>query len=120
MHLQENKIDFKNWTHQIFRSPAWLLLLGCAAVVAGGGGGAMPWDAPTAQFVNSITGPWAGLVALLAIVMSAIMLIFGGDLNRFMTAMLFVILGVAVIVGAAAILQMFGVTGAVLPVAGVA
>ncbi|MGB7300322.1 MAG: TrbC/VirB2 family protein [Burkholderiaceae bacterium] len=97
-------------------SPAWLLLLLATGVVAAGGGGAgMPWDAPMAAFVASITGPWAGAIALIAIVISGAMLIFGGELNQFARTMVFIILVMAVIVGAAAFLTSLGIVGATLP-----
>ena len=98
-------------------SPAWLLLLIGFGVIAGGtgGGGTMPWDGPMALFVASITGPWAGGIALLAIVISGAMLIFGGELNQFARTMVFIILVLALIIGAAAFLTGLGIVGAVGP-----
>lgn len=101
---------------QVISSPGWILLLVATAGVAGGGGGGMPWDAPMQAFVNSITGPWAGAIALVAIVVAGATLIFGGELNAFARTMVMIILGVAIIVGAAQFLAALGLAGAVLPI----
>lgn len=89
-----------------------VLLLFSSSVYAGTGN--MPWDGPFAQIVTSITGPWAGTVALLAICVAGAVLVFGGELNQFFRVLVFIVLGVGLIIGAAQILQLFGAAGAVL------
>ena len=91
-----------------------LLTLALFSSSAFAGGGGMPWDGPFTQIVNSITGPWAATVALLAICVCAAVLIFGGELNQFFRTLVFIILGVGLLIGAAQILQLFGAAGAVL------
>lgn len=106
---------FQRTTHHL-TSPAWIfLVIATAGIAAGGGGAAMPWDGPMQAFVNSITGPWAGAIALVAIVVAGATLIFGGELNAFARTMVMIILGVAIIVGAAQFLTALGLAGAVLP-----
>ncbi|MGB7298138.1 MAG: TrbC/VirB2 family protein [Burkholderiaceae bacterium] len=111
MQQQHTAVKFDNF----LRNPGWLLL-GCVALaVAGGGGAGMPWDAPMLAFQQSITGPWAAAIALIAVVIAGAVLIFGGELNAFARTLIFIILVIAIIVGAAAFIGIFGAAGAVLP-----
>lgn len=80
------------------------------------GGGAMPWDNAITAFVNNISGPLAGGLALAAVVIAGSALIFGGELNAFGRTMFFILLVVGVIMGAAQLIALFGGgAGAVLP-----
>lgn len=83
--------------------------------VAGTGGGGMPWDNAMTQFTGAITGPWAGGIALLAIAFAVGALLMGGELAGFGRTMIFLILGLGVILGAAQIVALFGGAGALLP-----
>jgi len=91
------------------------MFLFAGAVSAGGGG--MPWDNAITAFVDNISGPVAGGIALAAVVIAGAALIFGGEMNAFGRSMFFILLVVGVILGAAQIIQLFGPTnGAILPV----
>jgi len=79
------------------------------------GGGAMPWDAAITAFVANVTGPVAGGIAVAAIAIAGMALIFGGELNAFGRTFFFILLVVGVIMGAAQILALFGAGGAVIP-----
>lgn len=91
-------------------------LLLASAVTAGGG--AMPWDAGLTALTNNISGPFAGFVALMAVVISGAVLIFGGELQAFGRTMFFVMLVAGLILGAAQIITLVGgaAAGAALPV----
>lgn len=82
------------------------------------GGGAMPWDAGLTALTQNISGPFAGFVALMAVVISGAVLIFGGELQAFGRTMFFVILVAGLILGAAQIIALVGggAAGAALPV----
>lgn len=95
------------------------LLILAGSVTAGGG--AMPWDAGLTALTANISGPFAGFVALMAVVISGGVLIFGGELQAFGRTIFFVILVAGMILGAAQIIALVGGgAGAVLPVAAVA
>lgn len=76
------------------------LLLPNAAHAAEGSGGGLPYEGWLTQLRNSITGPFAFTVALIGIVASGAVLIFGGELNAFMRTLIFIILVMSLIVGA--------------------
>ena len=72
----------------------------CFLLLAGtvtAGGGAMPWDAGLTALTLNISGPFAGFVALMAVVISGAVLIFGGELQAFGRTMFFVILVLSLI-----------------------
>lgn len=97
-----------------------MLALG-ALLLAGtvtAGGGAMPWDAGLQALTQNISGPFAGFVALMAVVISGAVLIFGGELQAFGRTMFFVILVAGLILGAAQIIALVGggAAGAALPI----
>lgn len=69
----------------------------------------LPWESPLAKLKDSITGPVAIAISLIAISVSGAMLIFGGEINEFGRRMIMVVLVVAVIVFAAQVLS--GLTG---------
>ena len=71
-----------------------------AAHAAEGSGGGLPYEGWLTQLRNSITGPFAFTVALIGIVASGAVLIFGGELNAFMRTLIFIILVMSLIVGA--------------------
>lgn len=91
------------------------LVLSLFATNAFAAGGAMPWDAAITAFVANVTGPVAGGIAVAAIAIAGMALIFGGELNAFGRTFFFILLVVGVIMGAAQILALFGAAGAALP-----
>jgi len=106
---------FMQQNAQHFAVLGMLFVAGLAT--AGGGGGGMPWDAAITAFVNNISGPVAGGIALAAVVIAGSALIFGGEMNAFGRSMFFILLVVGVIMGAAQIIALFGAgNGALLPV----
>ena len=101
-------------------SPIHLMLLSVVAFsgVLTAGGGAMPWDAGLAALTGNISGPFAGFVALMAVVISGGVLIFGGELQAVWRTIFFVVLVAGLILGAAQIIALVGggAAGAVLPI----
>lgn len=102
---------------------SWWVQLGLLAIVllaalpdvasaALGGGGGLPYEAPLVRLRASITGPVAFSISLLAIVGVLGILIFGGELTGFMKTLIFIVLLVAIIVGAQNFLTTFFGAGA--------
>ncbi len=93
---------------------ALLISLGEVAFAATGGS-AMPWEGPLQTIKNSLTGPVAGYIALIAIMVCGALLIFGGDFSGFARNIINVVIACAVILGASSIItNLFPSSGAVI------
>ena len=97
-----------------------LLALAAAAVIlpgaveASSSGGGLPWEGPLQRVVDSITGPVAFGISVLAVVGCGVGLAMGGDMNEFLRRFMMLTIVVAVIVFAVNIMSsVFGV-GAVI------
>jgi type IV secretion system protein TrbC len=77
-----------------------LALLPHAAFASSTGGSGLPWESPLQKLQESITGPVAFVLSLLGIVVAGSALIFGGEISGFVKTMIFVVLVVAIIIGA--------------------
>lgn len=95
-----------------------LLSLFSGSALAAVGGGALPWEAPLALIVTSITGPVAYTISVIGIVIAGGMLIFGADLNRFGQAIIYLVLVIGFIVAAVNTMQTLFGAGAVVNAAG--
>ncbi|GHV39836.1 hypothetical protein FACS1894187_20240 [Synergistales bacterium] len=87
-----------------------LAVLTLAAVLASAGtafaaAAAMPWEAALVIITNSLTGPVALGISLIAIVAAGAALIFGGDMTGFMRTAVYLVLVIGLIVSAAGILK---------------
>lgn len=82
-----------------------------ASAAAGGG---LPYEAWLTKLQSSLTGPVAFSVSLIGIVGAGGVLIFGGELNAFLRTLVFIVLVMALLVGANSMMSgLFG-TGAVV------
>ena len=90
------------------------LLGGTAYAMPAAGGGALPWDAPLALLVTSITGPFAFAAASIGMVIAGAILVFGNDLNRFGQSIMYLILVIGLIVLGVNGLAALFTTGAVI------
>ena len=72
--------------------------------------GAMPWEAGLEKLKDSITGPVAQAIALIAIVAAGAALIFCGDMTGFMRTAVYIVLVLGIIIGAANLLSALGGT----------
>jgi type IV secretion system protein TrbC len=78
-----------------------------------GGGGGLPWETPLQNVQNSLTGPVAKGVALVAIVGAIGTLLFlHAEMNQFTRVIVFIVLGIGTLVGANAFLSGSGAQGA--------
>ena len=91
-----------------------LLLLAVNVQAAVGAGGALPYESWLVNLRNSVTGPVAFTLSIVGIVVAGGILIFGGELNAFFRTLIFIILVMALLVGANNIMtNLF--QGAVIP-----
>ena len=80
-----------------------------------GAGGALPYESWLVNLRNSVTGPVAFTLSIVGIVVAGGILIFGGELNAFFSTLIFIVLVMALLVGANNIMtNLF--QGAVIPV----
>jgi len=92
-----------------------LLLLSDGVQAAVGAGGALPYESWLVNLRNSVTGPVAFTLSIVGIVVAGGILIFGGELNAFFRTLIFIVLVMALLVGANNIMtNLF--QGAVIPV----
>lgn len=90
------------------------LLLSQYALASEGSGGGLPYESWLGKLRDSLTGPVAFAVSLIGIVVSGGVLIFGGDMNGFFRTLVFIVLVMALIVGANNLLSGFFGRGAEL------
>lgn len=75
-------------------------------------GGNLPYEGWLQKLQDSVTGPVAFALAIIGIVVAGGVLIFGGELNAFFRSMIFIVLVMALIIGANNMMQNFFGKGA--------
>lgn len=88
------------------------MLLPEHAFASEGSGGQLPYESWLTNLRNSVTGPVAFALSVIGIVIAGGVLIFGGDLNGFFRTMIFIVLVMALLVGAQNIMGTFFGRGA--------
>jgi type IV secretion system protein VirB2 len=91
-----------------------VLLAPLNASASVGTGGSLPYETWLENLRNSVTGPVAFSVSITGIVIAGGVLIFGGDLNGFFRTLIFLVLVMALIVGAQNVMSTFFARGAVV------
>ena len=99
--------------------PLWLLPLMLwvtpeIAEASVGTGGGLPYETWLTSLQNSVTGPVAFTLSIIGIVVAGGVLIFGGDLNGFFRTLIFIVLVMALLVGAQNIMSTLFGKGAVI------
>lgn len=82
------------------------------AFAASSGGGSLPYEDWLTTLRESVTGPVAFALSIIGIVVAGGVLIFGGDLNGFFRTLIFLVLVMALIVGANNVMKNFFGTSA--------
>ena len=78
----------------------FLLLVPELARASVGGGGGLPYETWLVSLRNSVTGPVAFTLSIIGIVVAGGILIFGGELNAFFRTLIFIVLVMALLIGA--------------------
>lgn len=84
------------------------------AMASVGTGGSLPYESWLTDLRNSVTGPVAFALAIIGIVVAGGVLIFGGELNGFFRTLIFIVLVMALLVGAQNMMSTFFGRGAVI------
>jgi len=96
----------------LFALVAFVLLLPQHAFASEGTGGSLPYESWLTNLRNSVTGPVAFTVSIIGIVVAGGVLIFGGELNAFFRSLVFIVLVMALLVGAQNMMSTFFGRGA--------
>lgn len=88
------------------------LLAASAAWAAEGGSGSLPYEGWLTKLRESVTGPVAFALSIIGIVVAGGVLIFGGDLNGFFRTLIFLVLVMALLIGAQNVMTGFFGRGA--------
>jgi type IV secretory pathway VirB2 component (pilin) len=93
-----------------------LSLLPCVADATGAGSsiGALPWEKTLSGIAYSLTGPVALALSLIMVVIGIGVLMFGGDLAGWARWVAFAALAAGTLGGAANLISLLGVTGALV------
>jgi len=111
IHSQKNAQPFYLFTLMLLLC---LLMLVDSAFASVGGGGQLPYESWLVNLRSSVTGPVAFTLSIVGIVVAGGILIFGGELNAFFRTLIFIVLVMALLIGANNIMtNLFG--GAVIP-----
>ena len=95
---------------------ALMMLVPQHALASEGTGGSLPYEGWLTNLRNSVTGPVAFILSLVGIVVAGGILIFGGELNGFFRTLIFIVLVMALLVGAQNMMTTFFGRGAEIAV----
>jgi type IV secretion system protein VirB2 len=88
-----------------------LIVYGLAAAPAHAAGSGMPWEEPLSVILESITGPVAEIIAVLAIAITGLTLAFGDSSGGF-RKLIQIVFGISIAFAATTlVLDFFGFTG---------
>lgn len=91
---------------------AFFMLAPQHAFASEGTGGSLPYESWLTNLRNSVTGPVAFALSIIGIVVAGGILIFGGELNGFFRTLIFIVLVMALLVGAQNMMSTFFGRGA--------
>lgn len=86
------------------------------ALASEGSGGSLPYESWLTNLRNSVTGPVAFTLAVVGIVVAGGILIFGGELSGFFRTLIFLVLVMALVIGAQNMISTFFGRGAEIAV----
>lgn len=90
----------------------FLIMATQPAMASEGTGGSLPYESWLTNLRNSVTGPVAFALSIIGIVVAGGVLIFGGELNGFFRTLIFIVLVMALLVGAQNMMSTFFGRGA--------
>ncbi len=92
-----------------------IMLTESSAFANNAGTSGLPWETPLKMVSESISGPVAFAISLIAIIAAGAGLIFGGDMQGFMKTALFVTAAIGFIIGGGKVLSTLYSTSAFIP-----
>ncbi|WP_405130446.1 conjugal transfer system pilin TrbC [Shewanella indica] len=102
------------WAFALAALAVAIMMIPQQALASVGTGGSLPYESWLTDLRNSVTGPVAFALAIIGIVVAGGVLIFGGELNGFFRTLIFIVLVMALLVGAQNMMSTFFGRGAVI------
>jgi type IV secretory pathway VirB2 component (pilin) len=68
---------------------------------------ALPWEGPLSSLSAELTGPTASAIAIVAIFVAGLGLIFGEDLGKFARTLLMIVIAISLLIGASKFIPVF-------------
>jgi len=103
------------WTRPALAVLAYLAPIVTLAAGGGGGGGGLEWETPLQTFTQSITGPVAYGISVIALVVCGGMLVWGGELNEWARRLIMLIFVISMMAFAVQLMSsLFGAGALVL------
>ena len=90
----QKKLDWRNLSEH-FAVLVLAALVFSGAAFGAQGGGALPWEAPLTKLQQSLSGPVAGAIAVIALVAIGVVLVFGGEWNEFARRSVYAVCAIA-------------------------
>lgn len=90
---------------------ATIFLLVAAPAFAGTGGTALPWETPLQTIQNSLTGPVATTIAVIALFAAGAGLVFGDEMSAFVKRVLIGVMSLALLIAGSHFLTALNLTG---------
>lgn len=91
-----------------------LAVLAPVAVIAGTAQG-LPWESPMEKVKNSLTGPIALGISIIALAAAGAALVFGGELSEFTRKIIMLVMALALLVAGGSIMTtLFSASGALI------
>jgi len=108
------RLSDRSWTWTWLQM-ALLFATAQATWAGAAAGGGLPWETPLNRVAQSMTGPVALSISLIALMVAGGTLVFGGELSEFARRSCVAVLAIAFLVlGAGFMTTLFGVGGAVV------
>jgi type IV secretion system protein TrbC len=69
------------------------------------GGSALPWESPLTTVKDSLTGPVAGAIAVIALGSAGAAMVFGGEMSDFTRRLCMIVMAISFLVGGASFMS---------------
>jgi type IV secretion system protein VirB2 len=94
-------------------SPLAAIMMYFAALPADAatGGGGLPWEGPLTTIQNSLTGPVATAIAVIALFAAGAALVFGDEMSNFVKRVLIGVMALALLIAGSHFLTALNITG---------
>jgi type IV secretion system protein TrbC len=90
---------------------AIFMIVAAAPAFAGTGGAALPWETPLQTIQNSLTGPVATTIAVIALFAAGAGLVFGDEMSAFVKRVLIGVMSLALLIAGSHFLAALNLTG---------
>jgi type IV secretory pathway VirB2 component (pilin) len=90
---------------------AMLIVVATAPAFAAAGGTALPWEGPLKTIQDSLTGPVATTIAIVALFAAGAGLVFGDEMSNFVKRVLIGVMSLALLIAGSGFLTSLNLTG---------